>query len=77
MNSPALKDVLDRAETWPSEDQEELIKAALYIEQRHSCEYTLTEEDWTIIAARLEAARLGGFATDEEVATVFGKYRAA
>ena len=59
MNSTALKDVLHRAENWPSEDQEELIKAALYIEQRHSGEYTLTEEDWKIIDARLEAARPG------------------
>ena len=77
MNSPALKDVLDRAETWPTEDQEELIKAALYIEQRHSGEFVLSHEDWKIIDARLEAARLGAIATDEEVAAVFGKYRTA
>ncbi|MGQ0484048.1 MAG: hypothetical protein ACT4SY_01650 [Hyphomicrobiales bacterium] len=77
MNSTALKDVLKRAETWPVEDQEELLRAALYIEQRHSGDFAMTGEDWKIIDARLEAARLGAIASDEEVASVLGKYRTA
>lgn len=77
MNSSALREILDRAETWPAEDQEELVRAALYIERRNSSEFTLTGEDWKIIDARLEAARLGGIASDEEVSTVFNKYRTA
>ena len=77
MNSTALKDVLRLAESWSQEDKDELLRAALYIEQRHSHEFELTSEDWTIIEARLEAARLGAIASDEEVEAVFGKYRAA
>jgi predicted transcriptional regulator len=37
----------------------------------------LTDEDWNIIDARIEAARRGEIATDEEVAAVLGKYRPA
>ena len=77
MNSIALKDVLHLAENWSAEDQEELVRAALYIEQRQSGEFELDSNDWSIIDARLEAARLSGLATDEEVEAVFRKYRAA
>lgn len=77
MNSTALKDILRLAESWSKEDKDELLQAALYIEQRKSREFALTKEDWTIIETRLEAARLGAIATEEEVKAVFAKYRAA
>lgn len=77
MNSIALKDILERAENWPEEDREELMRAALYIEKRHSPDSELSASDWKIIAARMEAARLGAIATDEEVEAVFNKYRSA
>ena len=56
MTSTALKDILHRAENWPVEDQEHLLQAAQYIERPHSSDFSLTGEDWKIIAARLEAA---------------------
>ena len=45
--------------------------------QRHAPEFELTDDDWKIIDARLEAARAGDIASDDEVAEVFGKYLAA
>lgn len=77
MNSIALKDILHRAENWSDEDKQELMRAALYIEQRQAHNFDITRDDWSIIEARLEAARLGAIATDEEVEAVFSKYRAA
>lgn len=77
MKSTALKDVLHRAEKWTAEDQEELVQAALYIEKRQSAEFKLDGDDWAIIEARLEAARLGDVATEAEVESMFSKYRAA
>ncbi len=77
MNSTALREVLRSAENWSAEDQEELVRAAQYIEQRKKKGFDLTADDWKIIEARLEAARLGGIASDDEVAAVFGKHRAA
>ena len=77
MNSIALKDILQRAENWSEEDQEELMRAALYIEKRHAADFELSKDDRKIIEARLEASQLGSIATDEEVEAVFGKYRPA
>lgn len=71
----ALKDVIERAEEWPQEDQDELVRAAQLIEQRRKGELELTDEDWAIIDARLEAARCGDIASNEEVKAVFSKYR--
>lgn len=75
MKSTVLKDILRRAENWPVEDQEELLQAALFIEQRHSSKFDLTGDDWKIIEARLEAAKLGAIATDEEVDAVVGRLK--
>lgn len=76
MKSTALKDILRRADNWPAEDQQELVQAALHIERRHMPDFELSDVDWKIIEARLEAARLGAIATDAEVEAVFSKYRA-
>jgi len=73
--NPALKDVIERAEAWPEEDQDELVRAAQLIEQRRKGELDLIDEDWAIIDTRLEAARRGDIASDEEVRVVFSKYR--
>jgi len=77
MNATILKDILRRAESWPEKDQEELVRAALYIERRHSSDFDLSDDDWKIIDARLEPARLGEIASDEDVNAVLGKYRTA
>ena len=77
MSSFALKDILNLAESWPESDKQELMQVALYIEQRQARDFDITSDDWLIIDARLEAARLGAIASDAEVETIFGKYRAA
>src|SRR5665213_752422 len=77
MNSVSLKEVLSRAESWPVEDQNELIQAAAFIEQKHHADFQLDDADWKIIDARIKASKLNGLASDEDVAKVFGKYRAA
>jgi uncharacterized protein (DUF1778 family) len=77
MNSSPLKEIFARAETWSAEDQHELVQAAAYIEQKQAADFQLNDDDWKIIDARLEAAKLGGFASEKEVSTVFHKYRAA
>ena len=72
MISAVLKDILLRAENWPAENQEELMRAALYIEQRHSGDFTLTSGDRKIMNERLEAAKLGALPADEEFDAVVG-----
>jgi hypothetical protein len=77
MNSSPLKEIFARAESWSAEDQHELMQAATYIERKQSADFQLNDDDWKIIAARLEAAKLGGLASEREVSTMFNKYRAA
>jgi hypothetical protein len=76
MNS-ALKEIVKRAENWSEHDQMELVKAALFIEQKHNQDFQLNGDDWKIIDARKQAAELSGLASDAEVAALFNKYRAA
>ena len=72
-----LKELLERAETWPQEAQEEATAALLSIEQELIAPYELTDEDKAAIDRGLADAAAGRFATDGEVKAVFAKYRPA
>ena len=72
-----LQEVLKQAETWPEEAQEELADAALEIDAGLKGEYHATDEELAGIDRRLNDARQGRFATDEEVKAAFGKFRSA
>jgi hypothetical protein len=73
----ALKDVLARAEHWPASAQEDLVNAALIIEQNQADDCEFTAEDWKIIDERLAASARGEFATDAEMEALYAKYRLA
>jgi predicted transcriptional regulator len=73
----ALKDVLARAENWPTSAQEDLVNAALIIEQNQASDDEFTAEDWKIIDERLAASARGEFATDAEMEALYAKYRLA
>ena len=70
-----LKDIINRVETWPPEAQEELAQIALEIEAQLKEDYPLTPEDLEAIDHGLQDAAEGRFATDEQVESVFAKYR--
>jgi predicted transcriptional regulator len=76
MNTRVLSEILERAKSWPERDQAELLEFALEIEARQQGEeYQATPEELEAIDRGLEDARAGRFATEEEVAAVFAKYR--
>ena len=78
MTAKALKQVLERVETWPEEAQEELAAIALEIDASlKGGVYEATSEELAGIDRGLEAAREGRFATDDEVAAVLAKHRRA
>jgi hypothetical protein len=70
-----LEALMERAAAWPDEAQAELVRFMVDTEARHFGVYRLDAEDRTRIEASLAAARRGEFATDEEVAALFGRYR--
>ncbi|MEJ0077086.1 MAG: hypothetical protein WDO17_16905 [Alphaproteobacteria bacterium] len=75
MTKTEIDAVLDRVKTWPPERQEEAAAMLLEFEAEVTGVYHLTEEDRREIELSMEEARRGEFATDEEVAAVFNRYR--
>jgi len=71
MTRDQVKEILDRALTWPPAEQEKVAQFAREIERRRGHD-EITEEEWKIIEER--AARRD-LATDEEVEQVFSRYR--
>jgi hypothetical protein len=76
MAAPDLKDLLQRAQTWPEEAQNELIAVASEIENELSGgEYDATQEELRIIDAAMASVDLGEIATESEIKTAFAKFR--
>jgi len=72
-----LKDLLERAETWPEHAQEELIELGNEIEGEVTGKYHATPQELKGIDRGLRAADEGRFATDKQVEAVFAKFRKA
>jgi len=69
--SPNTKLLLERVESWPTEDQEELAEYARDIEARRSGLYQATPEELEAI----DEAERSGIATGEEVEAAFRSFR--
>ena len=76
MTAKALRDALQRVETWPTEAQQELAEIALEIDAvLQGGAYRATPEELAGIDKGIEAAREGRLATDHELETVLAKHR--
>jgi predicted transcriptional regulator len=69
--SPGTKTLLERFESWPEEDQEELADVAREIESRRSGVYRLSDEERAAVRAGMDDAHRGDFASDEEMDEFF------
>lgn len=67
--------MLERVQTWPEEDQEELAGVAREIESRRSGVYRLSDEERTAVRAGMEAARRGDFVPDDEMDEFYRLHR--
>ena len=63
-----LKEVLEHAESWPLEDQQELAEYAREIEARRTGIYTMSDDERTAVANGLAEADRGEFVPDEVIA---------
>jgi hypothetical protein len=70
-----LETLLERIDAWPEEAQEELIRSVIEIEAKHVGLHHLSDEERAAVRRGLEEMRQGKFATDDEVAAVFNRYR--
>jgi predicted transcriptional regulator len=72
-----LKEVLERAQSWPMDAQEELARMAYEIEEELKGEYHATPEELRAIDEGLRASAEGRIASEEEVEAAFRKFRQA
>ncbi len=70
-----LKELLERAETWPDNAQEEAVASLEAIEAELAGEAGLSTDDRKALEASADDVRHGRFATQSEVQGVFGRYR--
>jgi hypothetical protein len=66
----SAKEILRRVETWPEEDQEELVEMARAIEARRTGEYLLSQDE----RAAIETARRSPVASDEKVRAFWERF---
>jgi predicted transcriptional regulator len=70
MIAKALRDLLQRVETWP-QAQEEAVNSLLSIEQELANPHGFTDEDRAAIERGLDDMRHGRFATEQQVSAAF------
>jgi hypothetical protein len=69
--SQAIKQLIERAQSWPPEDQEELAESARQIEARRCGIYRATADE----LQSLDDADRSGIASEEEVEAAFRSFR--
>jgi hypothetical protein len=75
--TPNTKKLLERVESWPAQDQEELAEYAREIEARRTGVYSATPEELTAIDEALGQVARGELATKDEIEAAFAKFRGA
>lgn len=70
-----VETLLERIADWPEEAQAELVQSIVDIETKHLGVYRLDPDERAAIERGLEEMRQGKFASDEQVAAVFNRYR--
>ena len=73
-----LKNLLERAQTWPEEAQQELVVIATEIENElRGQDYSATQQELQIIDEAMASIDSGEIATDAEIKAAFAKFRQA
>jgi predicted transcriptional regulator len=70
-----VETLLERIADWPEEAQAELVQSIVDIETKHLGVYKLDPDERAAIERGLEEMRQGKFASDEQIAAVFNRYR--
>ena len=73
--SRQTKTLLEQVESWPEEDQEELVDLAREIAARRAGVYLLSGDERLAVREGMDAARRGDFAPDDEVEEFYKLHR--
>jgi predicted transcriptional regulator len=71
MTKQQIAVLLERAETWSQEAQDEFVRTALEIERKHASVYQLDADELADISEGLAEIERGDVASDEEVQATF------
>ena len=74
---PATKKLLERVESWPAQDQEELAEYVREIEAGRTGFYEATPEELAAIDEALGQVARGEISSKEEIEAAFAKFRGA
>jgi predicted transcriptional regulator len=77
MTKEQIAILLERAETWSEEAQDELVRSALAIERKYGGVYRLDDEERDDIREGVAEIERGEVASDEEVRAIFDDLRRA
>ena len=77
MTKEEIAVLLERAEAWPQEAQEELVRSALDIEKKHAGVYRLDDEERADIRDGLAEIEQGEVAPQKNVRKTFDDLRRA
>jgi predicted transcriptional regulator len=75
MNKAVIETLVDRIADWPAEAQSEFMQFIAETEAKHLGAYELSDEERRAVERGLAEMRAGKFASDEEVAALFERYR--
>ena len=68
MVAKVLKDVIEQAEAWPQQDQEELAEYGREIQARRTGVYVMSDEERAAVRRGVAQADRGEFVSDEVLA---------
>jgi len=77
MTKEQIAILLERAETWSEEAQDELVRSALAIARKYEGVYRLDDEERVDIREGVAEIERGEVASDEEVRAIFDDLRRA
>ena len=69
------EEILDRIAAWPKEAQAELMESMVEIEEKYIGTYRLSDDERAAVKRGLDEMRRGKFASEEQVAAIFQRYR--
>ncbi|HLI23194.1 MAG TPA: hypothetical protein VKV32_18865 [Stellaceae bacterium] len=70
-----LRQILERAESWPPQDQEDLAEFAREIEARRTGVYHASDDELKAVDQALGQAARGEIASKDEIEAAFAKFR--
>ena len=75
MTKEQIEAIFERVRAWPTDRQEEAASLLLALEEEPGGVYVLSDDEREGVERGLDDVRQGRFASDEEMAALFARYK--